>query len=136
MYPSFIRKPSPKSAAAIGSWLTLATPIETSQEPLASTVGDLEQERAVALLCLNRSKDAKSAEKWTRPSAARGGVLEIDHAQLCLSAGSRANSIVPVSFFVRSNLTERLASGDDRTIRDRDLGDFGARTRVRLQART
>ncbi len=129
VYPSFIRKPSPKSAAA--SWILTSgrAAIEAAQQPLASSIGDLEQQRAVALLRVNRTKDVQVGREVDAPICAARGVLEVDDARVVLVGGIERELDRAGELLVRSDLSKRLASGDDGAIGDRHLRDLGARAR-------
>ena len=110
------------------------TSIKASEQSLASAIGDLEQERAVAFLCFNWSKDVQVGGEVDAPVGRAGRVLEIDDSLVVLVCRIESELDRAGELLVRTNLTERLASGDNRAIGDRHLGDFGTRVRCDRQS--
>ena len=72
--------------------------IEAPEDALAPPVGDLEEQRAVASCGVHGLKHVEIGGEVHAAIAPRVGVFEIDDALVVRSAGSSANSIVPVSF--------------------------------------
>ena len=129
VYPSFIRKPSPKSAAASRILTSVRAAIEAPQQSLAPAVGDLEQHRAVALLRVNRAKDVQVGGEVHAAIRAACRVLEIDDARVVLVGRIERELDRAGELLVRPDLPERLASGNDGSIGDRHLRDLGADSR-------
>ena len=88
--------------------------------------GDLEQHRAVALLRVNRAKDVEVGREVHAAICAACRVFEIDDARVVLVGRIERELDRAGEFLVRPDLSERLASGNDCSIRDRHLRDFCA----------